>query len=90
MLDVCGKLKLILTVFIFVLCLFCGSPPQKLCVSVLGRRRGQHRWRGFCECGSELSGSKNEGNFLTNLGPVSFSGRALLRVVCSFVRSLVS
>jgi hypothetical protein len=38
---------------------------------------------GFCECGSELSGSKNEGNFLTDLGPVSFSGRALLRVVRS-------
>jgi hypothetical protein len=33
---------------------------------------------GSCKCGDEPSGSINCGNFLSSLGPVSFSGRTLL------------
>ena len=36
---------------------------------------------GFCEYGDEPSGFINAGNFLSSLGRVSFSGRALLHGV---------
>jgi len=37
-----------------------------------------------CEGGDELSGSVKCGNFLTNWGTVSFSGRTLLHAVSSY------
>jgi len=36
---------------------------------------------GTCECGDESSGSIKCGNFLTNCGTVSFSGRTVLHAV---------
>ena len=36
---------------------------------------------GSCEYGDEPPGSINAGNFLSSLGPVSFSERTLLHVV---------
>jgi hypothetical protein len=36
---------------------------------------------GFCECGDEPSGERKCGDFLSSIGPVSFSGRTLLHGV---------
>jgi hypothetical protein len=38
-----------------------------------------------CEYGDEPSGSKNEGNFLTSWGTVSFAGRTVLQGVSQSV-----
>jgi hypothetical protein len=46
---------------------------------------------GSCECGNEPSGSINAGNFVTSLGPVSFSGRSLrYGVSCFFSAKVVT
>ena len=41
---------------------------------------------GCCECGNEPLGSTNAGNFLSNLGPFTFSGKTLLHEV-SYITS---
>ena len=51
---------------------------------------GYRRVVDACECGNEPSGSKNEGNFLTCWGTVSFAGRTVLQGVSKPVSWLVT